>query len=196
MNLLTTDDLCPCHMQFFKRYIDPIHKQYQNFKLLAFTTPDWKYTTPKGEEETDNNILTNEKFMRFCTKRKDWLYLGMHGYNHTENFKGFKKDMQPMFDHARKCLDFMADKGASVVNAFKPPFYHWDANAAECARQAGFRWFYITNGVIDLHTFRFYSRSELGLVDSHTNPKKDVNLVDRIDLKPFGFIDDVFEVMR
>jgi len=196
MNKISTDDLAPCHMPFFKRHIDPLRKQYPNFKILAFTTPDWNYTIPKGEEDTDNNILTNEKFQRFCKSRKDWLYLGMHGYHHTENFTGLKADMQPLFDHARKCLDFMADKGASVVNAFKVPFYHWNESAALCAKQAGFRWFYITNGVIDLDTFRFYSRAELGLVDSHTNPKKDVNLVDRIDLQPFRFIDDMFEVIR
>lgn len=181
-------------MKFFKRHVDPLHDQYPNFRILAFTTPDWKYTIPKGEEDTENDILKNEQFIRFLKKRSDWLNVGMHGFQHTENFTGLKADMQPMFDYARKCLDFLADKGISVVNAFKPPFYHWNSNAAECAKQSGFRWFYIPNGIIDLQNYRFISRAQAGLVDSHTNPKEDVNLKDRIDLKPFKMIDDVFKV--
>ncbi len=184
MTIFTTDDLNPSFMDFFHEHVDVLHDVYPNFKIYAFTTPRWAFWPDTATEE-ENDVLLRKDFIKFCVDRKDWLILAAHGLTHKEVFTGDAKTMLPIFQKSKEYLDALAKEGCSTINAFKPPFYKYNHAAIQCANEAGFGLFFTNEGIIDLQTMEFIPRVTIGLLDSHTNPKPDVNMMDRIDLHPF-----------
>jgi len=177
--LFSTDDLNPEFLDYFIEHIEPLRKQYPNFKIIAFVTPIW-------HNKKENDILYNSEFIDYLIKNKDWLIIAMHGWFHINNESEFPQSTVTGVMHNSKIyLDQLTKLGIATINAYKPPFYAWNSKSMIVAREEGYKYFFIANGLVDLTTFKFRPRKKLQLLDSHTNPKLDVNLEDRIDLHVF-----------
>jgi len=186
MSYPSTDDLCPEHMDFFKKHIDPLARKYPNFRIIAFTVPRW-------HDKKKNDLMKNKKFIEFCRDRKSFLRLAMHGFDHLSYES---KDNLLTFKKSRKYFEFLREEGLSMVDGYKPPFYAWDSSSLFNAKKVGFKFFFTQDGLIDLETRGFVHRKEIGLIDSHVNPNQKVNKRDRIDLKPFKFLEDIHELIK
>lgn len=184
--IFSTDDLSVCHMEYFKKHVDPIAKKYPNFRIIAFTVPRW-------HNKSKNDLIKNKKFIEFCKERESFLRIAMHGFSHLSYES---KDNELTFKKARKYYEHLKKQGVHVINGYKPPFYAWNSSSLFNAKKYGFKFFFTQDGLLDLDTYGFAHRRVLNLVDSHTNPDKNVNKKDRIDLKPFKFIDQIHELIK
>jgi len=178
--ILTTDDFTACFLDYFRKWIEPVRKEIPDFKLIAFIVFDYHRRQGPLEEWTD-----------YIIKNKDWLYIASHGYYHEEP-EAFN------FNLMKKCRDFLIElkkHGASIVDAYKPPFYKFNYLSVETASKLGYRWFFMPDGILSLKDFRFYPRNAIGLVDSHANPEsnlfangKTIPAPDRLEFSPFKFL--------
>jgi hypothetical protein len=188
MTLFTTDDFCPQHLDFFRKYVEPLHKKYPNFKIYCFTTAKW-------HNLAKNDCLKSKKFMDYCLKNKDWVKIAAHGIKH-DGYEGKDKKYSSEFEECMNFLNKMAEKGCAVINAYKPPYYSWDSDSLFRAKKAGFKLFFIQDGFVDLELYKVIKRNDIKIIDSHTNPDKNVNLQDRIDLEPFKIIETEFSFAK
>lgn len=78
--IITVDDLCLDYMDNFILF-DTLKMYYPDFKLIAFTIGNFK-----GE-----NLKENQKFRQWFEKRKDWVEIAVHAYDH-ETPDGDKED--------------------------------------------------------------------------------------------------------
>ena len=69
--MITVDDLCLEYMDNFILF-DSLKKLYPDFKLVAFTIGNFK-----GE-----NLKDNKKFKQWFEKRKNWIEIAVHAYDH------------------------------------------------------------------------------------------------------------------
>ena len=71
--IVTTDDVCPENLKYFK-YWDEIKRQIPNLKLIAFVIANYK-----GEQD----VSQSGEFQMWYDDHKDWVEIGVHGYDHT-----------------------------------------------------------------------------------------------------------------
>ena len=92
----TTDDLCLSNLRYFKHW-DFIKEKKPELKLIAFTIANYQ-----GKED----LSQSKEFKEFYEKRKDWLTIQPHGYDHQRvqigwrSYEEQKKDIQ-------KCLEIL-----------------------------------------------------------------------------------------
>ena len=67
-----TDDLCPSNLKFFK-YWDKVKEKKPELKLIAFTIANF---------QNKELISESRKFEKWFEKNKDWVEIGVHGYDH------------------------------------------------------------------------------------------------------------------
>lgn len=80
--IITVDDLCLSYLDNFKLF-DEMKAQYPNLKIIAFTIGDFK-----NQEQLDGNKLFEEWF----EKRKDWVEIAVHSYDHLYPPDGDRDD--------------------------------------------------------------------------------------------------------
>lgn len=171
--IFTTDDVNPEFLDFWKKYLDPVHEKYSNFKVIAFVVPYW-------HDKKENHVMTNPHFLPWLSMRSDWVTIAAHGLNHltSECLQSYDQQLE-MMKTSKQMLQTMLTEDSM----FKPPYYKWNSDSLFAAKEAGFRWFFTQDGILDLHNFIFHSRLVLGLIDSHCNPT--CEMADRIDRVAF-----------
>ena len=168
--IITTDDFAPLHMGLFEKTWDLLHNEFPGMRLLAFTT--WNYQN-EGEVDKDKD------FRKFCDVRASWLELAMHGYVHLQP-EGLLIDGYPL-DALKKRWENYAKRSECKIHLdYKPPYYKWNIRTLEVARDAGIKFFYVQDGILNLTTFEFYPRAVNKLIDTHTNLT--TAMKDRIDV--------------
>jgi len=70
--VVTTDDVC-LHNLCYWAYWDELKKAFPELKVIAFTVADW------GNKE---NVSDSQEFKNWFEERKDWVQIGVHGYDH------------------------------------------------------------------------------------------------------------------
>lgn len=71
--IIITDDLCLHNLEYFK-YWDIVKAKYSNLRLIAFTIANYKHM---------ENLNSSTKFKNWYDERKDWVEIGVHGYDHN-----------------------------------------------------------------------------------------------------------------
>lgn len=99
MRIYTTDDLCPENLKFFK-FWDEIKLKYPHIKLIAFTISYYKY---------EQDISKSLEFRDWYEQRRDWVEIGIHGYDHL-----FPPEQER--ENAKECVD----KSLRILNPFLP----------------------------------------------------------------------------
>lgn len=99
MRVYTTDDLCPENLKYFK-FWDEIKLKYPNIRLIAFTIANYKY---------EQDISKSAEFKDWYEQRKDWVEIGVHGYDHL-----FPPEQER--ENSKECVD----KSLHILNSFLP----------------------------------------------------------------------------
>jgi len=180
MSFITTDDLAPSSIEGQFEYWDKLKEKHKDFKLLAFTTADWKFT--RTNRKFKNNSIANREFIDFCNERKDWLSIAYHGLHHTIAMS--QVDFNTQVTIIKKMLrifgKFEKKFEGQIINAYKPPFYRWNINTLLICMDRGIDYLFIQSGILTPKVYLFQPRATIGLIDSHTNPE--CPMPDRIDL--------------
>jgi predicted deacetylase len=92
--VLTTDDVCPSNLKYWG-YWEEIKSQYPDTKLLAFVIAN------NGCEE---DISKSQDFMDWFVKNKDWVTVGVHGYDHERPQEGWREDQERYIEAALRIL--------------------------------------------------------------------------------------------
>lgn len=176
--LITTDDLCPKFMDFFREYWDPLKARHPDLKLIAFTVLDWRHKVSKKKLGTTIPKKFPKEFIEFCNKRKKWLVLAPHALTHQ-----YAEGTDPkLHDIIRIIRNAMEKTECKILSGYKPPFYRFNAQTPFTVKSAGLRFFFTPGGIMDLGSCTYLKRETINLIDSHTNPDLKANLQDRIDL--------------
>lgn len=94
--IFTTDDLCPSNLKYFE-YWDRVKQKYPQLKLIAFTI------ARKGDRE-EEDVSKNEEFKKWYEAHKDWVEIGVHGYDHLRPQEGWRQDQE---EYIKKALDII-----------------------------------------------------------------------------------------
>jgi len=70
--IFTTDDVWPSNLGFFE-YWYYVKDKYPNLKLIAFVTANYAYK---------EDVSKNDLFQQWFEETKDWVEVGVHGYDH------------------------------------------------------------------------------------------------------------------
>ena len=92
--IFTTDDLCPSNLKYFK-FWDKIRKANPELKLIAFTIANFK-----GKE----NVKDSKEFYEWWEIHKDWVEIGVHGYDHLFPPEGERANQEELMEKARDIL--------------------------------------------------------------------------------------------
>jgi len=69
---ITVDDLCLEYLDNF-RYLDKLKEKELGFQITAFTISNFK---------ENENLLESTVFKKWLEKRKDWVEIAVHSYDH------------------------------------------------------------------------------------------------------------------
>lgn len=70
--MIITDDLCLSNLKFFS-YFDRAKEKNTDLKVLAFAIANYR---------TKENLGKSRRFKRWFCAHKDWVDIGVHGYDH------------------------------------------------------------------------------------------------------------------
>lgn len=118
--VLTTDDVCMSNIIRYWKYWFEIKEQYPDTKLLAFVIAN-----NQGEEDISKSL----EFRSWYIANKDWVTIGVHGYDHMMPQEGFREDQEV---YIAKALD--------TLRTFLPENYLY--------RPPGFRFMAKTEGIL------------------------------------------------
>lgn len=78
--VLTTDDVCPSNLKYWKYWLE-IRRAHPDIKVVAFVIANYR-----GEED----VSKSQEFKDWFEANKDWVTIGVHGYDHGEPPEGFR----------------------------------------------------------------------------------------------------------
>lgn len=117
--VLTTDDVCLSNLKYWKYWLE-VKKQYPDTELLAFVIANNKF---------EEDVSKSREFKDWCVANRDWVTIGVHGYDHVLLQEGFREDQEI---YITKALD--------ILRPFLPENYLY--------RPPGFRFMSKTEGIL------------------------------------------------
>lgn len=124
MSILTTDDLCPSNLKYFK-YFDEIKKHNLNLRMIAFTIANFK---------NKENILESKEFNEWFGKHKDWVEIAIHGYNHLYPPETLSDDFEEQLTNA---LDILRPY-LPIEYGYRPPGFQFSIRIEPLLKKLGF----------------------------------------------------------
>jgi predicted deacetylase len=97
--ILAVDDVCPENLKYWK-YVEEIHEEYPNLKIIAFVIANFKY---------EQNISHSKSFKNWYNEFKNWVEIGVHGYDH----------LSPP-EQERTDAEYYVKKSLEILNPFLP----------------------------------------------------------------------------
>lgn len=70
--VITTDDVCLHNLSYWA-YWDKLKQTFPQLKVIAFTVANWA---------NKENVSKSKEFKDWFELRKDWVEIGVHGYDH------------------------------------------------------------------------------------------------------------------
>lgn len=149
---ITTDDLCPENLKFFKHW-EAIKIVNPGLKLIAFVIANFK-----GEQD----VSKSEEFKRWFSENKDWVEVGVHGYDHEAPPEWDRDDAAEL---VRKSLEIMRPFLPEQY-LYRPPGFQRTVELEPTLRKLGFA------GVAYQKRFRYFMpdnkvRIVEGVLNSH-----------------------------
>jgi len=122
--ILTTDDLCPSNLQFFK-YWDEVHNSKPNMKLIAFTIANYKLK---------ENIKESGEFRKWWEQHKDWVEIAIHGYDHMYPPEAERNELEECVE---KALDILRPYLPKEYG-YRSPGFHFTIRLEPILKKLGF----------------------------------------------------------
>lgn len=99
--IITTDDLCLSNLKYFKHW-DAIKAEHSKLNLIAFTIANNRY---------EEDISKSTEFKEWYEERKDWIQIGLHGYDHGSPPEQERDDAEDLVVKSLKILEpFLPEK--------------------------------------------------------------------------------------
>lgn len=115
--VITTDDLCLSNLEIFK-YWDKVKEKYPELKIIAFTIANYKEQEPINE---------SKEFKEWFEEHKDWVEIGVHGYDHELPNECFRDNQEEYFQKSLEILkDFIPKNPLYRPPGFK--YVNWTEN--------------------------------------------------------------------
>ena len=92
--IYTTDDLCLSNLTYF-RFWDKVKEKRPDLKVIVFTIANFQ-----GKED----VSKSTKFKKWYDGHKDWVTIGVHGYDHTYPPEGERDDQEELI---RKSVEIL-----------------------------------------------------------------------------------------
>lgn len=124
MFILTTDDLCPSNLKYFK-YFDEIKKSHSDLKMIAFTIANF---------QNKENVLESKEFNEWFEKHKSWVEIAIHGYNHLYPPETFSNNFEEQLTNA---LDIMRPY-LPMKYGYRPPGFRFSIRIEPLLKKLGF----------------------------------------------------------
>jgi len=112
--ILCVDDVCPEYIANLK-YLEELHKEYTFFSCILFTIANFKNCQP---------INKCKEFIDFVTENKEWVTVGVHGYDHTIPALPPEQEREDAEELVKKSLDILRPY-LPIKFLYRPPgFQH------------------------------------------------------------------------
>lgn len=122
--IVTTDDLCLENLKFFS-YWDEIKTMKPNLKIIAFTIANYK-----GKQ----NVAESEEFGSWFDAHRDWVEIGVHGYDHLFPPEQERDDAGELVMKSLEILkDFLPE-----MYLYRPPGFQRTVHTEPMLKRLGF----------------------------------------------------------
>lgn len=146
--IYTTDDVCPSNLIYF-RFWDEVKKRKPNLKVIAFTIANYN-----GQED----VSKSKDFKEWYDSHKDWVTIGVHGYDHTFPPEGERDNQEELIRESIKILkpflpsDFL----------YRPPGFQVTCKTEPICRKLGFA------GIAHQSRIKYFNGTfETDLINTH-----------------------------
>ena len=153
--ILTTDDLSVDNLVHFK-YWDLVKVAKPETKLVAFTIAEG---------------INQDNFLKWWEARKDWVEIGVHGFNHTEPQEGWRDDQEIYWQKSLDILrPFLPERPL-----FRAPGFRVLNKTEKIIREMGFR------GIAHQRFIKYFDTGELVPVfNTHCTEDKFLNPIGKV----------------
>lgn len=122
--IFTTDDLCLENLCYFRHW-DEIKSICPDLKLLAFTI---------ANKDGNQNVGESEEFKKWYESHKDWVEIGVHGYDHADPPEQEREDAEIYTEMSLNILrPFLPKKPI-----YRPPGYQRTLRTEPMLKRLGF----------------------------------------------------------
>jgi predicted deacetylase len=148
--IITTDDVCPENLKFWQ-FWEQIKVLNPDIKVIAFVIANFK-----GEQRVDES----EEFQQWFEQTRDWVEVGVHGYDHEFPPEWDRDDAPELVERALEILRPYLPKDY----LYRPPGFQRTIHLEPCLRELGFA------GVAYQRRFRyFYDNGSVRIVEGVLN---------------------------
>jgi len=122
--ILAVDDVCPENLKYWK-YVEEIHDEYPNLKIIAFVIANFKY---------EQNVSNSEIFRDWYNEFKEWAEVGVHGYDHLSPPEQERTDAEYFVKKSLEILSpFLPEKFI-----YRPPGHQRTVKTEQILKKLGF----------------------------------------------------------
>lgn len=122
--LITTDDVCLENLHYWL-YWDMLKECYPWLKVLAFVIANYKYA---------EKIAESKDFFEWRERTKDWVDIGVHGYDHLDPPEQERNDAEEL---VIKSLEILAPFLPEEV-IYRPPGHQRSIHTESMLQRLGF----------------------------------------------------------
>jgi len=123
-SVITTDDVCPSNLRYWEHWLD-IKSAYPDIKVTAFVIANHRFV---------EHVSRSTLFTDWYEENKDWVTVGVHGYDHMLPQEGWREDQEAWIEAALNILNpFLPDR-----YLYRPPGFRFLAKTESILRRFGF----------------------------------------------------------
>lgn len=158
--VLTTDDVCPSSLKYWK-YWNKVKEKYPKLRIIAFVIANY---------QNKENVAKNEEFRKWFEKTKDWVEIGVHGWDHLSPPECERDDQQELILKALKMLHpFLPKKFL-----YRPPGFQTSIGTEAILKNLGFE------GIAHQRRIKYFDGTYAIPFNSHLSEDKYHNPIGQI----------------
>lgn len=92
--IYTTDDICPSNLKYFE-YWDVVKERKPDLKIISFVIANYR---------NKENVAESKEFKEWFEKHKDWVEIGVHGYDHLRPQECWRENQEVYIKKALEIL--------------------------------------------------------------------------------------------
>lgn len=147
--IITVDDLCLSYLDNFKLF-DEMKAKYPGLQIIAFTIGNFK---------NQEQLVDSDVFREWFDKRKNWVEIGVHSYDHLYPPDGDREDEEFWITKALESLrPFLPEN-----YGYRSPGWQTTNKTEAILRKLGFSYIAYENKIKHLNI----NKLESGVVNSH-----------------------------
>lgn len=122
--VLTTDDLCPSNLQFWKYWLE-IKREFPGVQVIVFVIANYRF---------QEDVSKSQEFRDWFERNRDWISIGIHGYDHCLPQEGWREDQEIWIARALDILwPFLPSR-----YLYRPPGFRFLPKTEKILRELGF----------------------------------------------------------